>query len=164
MELSLVNLGVWPEDETGSMSGGAPAGHVQAMDATVSLRRERWLLPASGSEAARAALCTCGALSWRGGGGGTGPRSPQMGGHGTDLRVLGVGGEWDRLRSPRWEGHTAILGWEPPLAREGGWVVGFDPARTGADIVCWPLEHAVHVLTFLRQLQTQALNFPFCMS
>ena len=35
VELSLVNLGVWPEDEAGSMLGRAPAGHVQAMDASV---------------------------------------------------------------------------------------------------------------------------------
>ena len=44
---------------------------------------------------------------------------------------------------------------EAPWAHEGGWVVGGDPTRTGADAVCWPLEHAVYVLKVLRQIQTQ---------
>ena len=108
------------------------------------------------------------------GGGGHGTDLGALGGcgeNGTDHAVVSAGGTgpwWgaqDRPRSPwwgswdlralSWEGHTTVLGRELPFAHEGGWVVGGDPTRTGADVICWPLEHAVCVLKVLRQIQTQ---------
>lgn len=49
-----------------------------------------------------------------------------VGGHGTSGLSLG--------------GHTAVLGREPPLAHEGGWVVGGDPARTRQNVILLALE------------------------